>query len=183
MGCEERINATCSIQVVCKCYYLIVSCEFESFSWSTTLSFSIVCHLSRQTCFNFVMKGNRLSSYRELCVVMTKWTGCIKATNHLSIRELPFNLNFPLQVIEAGANALVAGSAVFGAPDYAEGKDINSLFSHTEKFRPYCLLITRLGTYITCKFVAAIKGIKTSKRPEAVAVWGSHLLGSSRYNC
>ncbi|KAF3620673.1 Ribulose-phosphate 3-epimerase, chloroplastic [Capsicum annuum] len=74
------------------------------------------------------------------------------------------------KVIEAGANALVAGSAVFGAPDYAEGKDINSLFSHTEKFRPCCLLITRLGTYITCKFVAAIKGIKTSKRPEAVAV-------------
>lgn len=29
-----------------------------------------------------------------------------------------------VQVIEAGANALVAGSAVFGAPDYAEGKDI-----------------------------------------------------------
>ncbi|KAK6123193.1 hypothetical protein DH2020_043050 [Rehmannia glutinosa] len=27
------------------------------------------------------------------------------------------------KVIEAGANALVAGSAVFGAPDYAEGKD------------------------------------------------------------
>ena len=26
-----------------------------------------------------------------------------------------------LQVIEAGANAIVAGSAVFGAPDYAEG--------------------------------------------------------------
>ncbi|KAI3899163.1 hypothetical protein MKW92_007607 [Papaver armeniacum] len=40
------------------------------------------------------------------------------------------------KVIEAGANALVAGSAVFGAKDYAE----------------------------------AIKGIKTSKRPEAVAV-------------
>ncbi|KAL1541639.1 ribulose-phosphate 3-epimerase [Salvia divinorum] len=39
------------------------------------------------------------------------------------------------KVIEAGANALVAGSAVFGAPDYAE----------------------------------AIKGIKTSKRPVAVA--------------
>ncbi|CAA2963241.1 ribulose-phosphate 3-epimerase, chloroplastic [Olea europaea subsp. europaea] len=38
------------------------------------------------------------------------------------------------KVIEAGANALVAGSAVFGAPDYA----------------------------------AAIKGIKTSKRPVAV---------------
>ncbi|PHU24062.1 Ribulose-phosphate 3-epimerase, chloroplastic [Capsicum chinense] len=74
------------------------------------------------------------------------------------------------KVIEAGANALVAGSAVFGAPDYAEGKDINSLFSRTEKFSPCCLLITRLGTYITCKFVAAIKGIKTSKRPEAVAV-------------
>lgn len=28
-----------------------------------------------------------------------------------------------LQVIEAGANALVAGSAVFGAKDYAQGKD------------------------------------------------------------
>ncbi|KAI7986464.1 Actin-7 [Camellia lanceoleosa] len=40
------------------------------------------------------------------------------------------------KVIEAGANALVAGSAVFGAKDYAE----------------------------------AIKGIKTSKRPETVAV-------------
>ncbi|KAK8344382.1 hypothetical protein E1A91_A07G073000v1 [Gossypium mustelinum] len=40
------------------------------------------------------------------------------------------------KVIEAGANALVAGSAVFGAKDYAE----------------------------------AIRGIKTSKRPEAVAV-------------
>ncbi|GAY55292.1 hypothetical protein CUMW_163330 [Citrus unshiu] len=40
------------------------------------------------------------------------------------------------KVIEAGANALVAGSAVFGAKDYAE----------------------------------AIKGIKTSKRPQAVAI-------------
>ncbi|KAK8482486.1 hypothetical protein V6N11_064483 [Hibiscus sabdariffa] len=40
------------------------------------------------------------------------------------------------KVIEAGANALVAGSAVFGAKDYAE----------------------------------AIRGIKTSKRPEPVAV-------------
>lgn len=38
------------------------------------------------------------------------------------------------KLIEAGANALVAGSAVFNAPDYAE----------------------------------AIKGIKNSKRPEAV---------------
>jgi pentose-5-phosphate-3-epimerase len=26
-----------------------------------------------------------------------------------------------MQVIEAGANAIVAGSAVFGAPDYAAG--------------------------------------------------------------
>ena len=30
-------------------------------------------------------------------------------------------LYFFLKVIEAGANALVAGSAVFGAKDYAEG--------------------------------------------------------------
>ncbi|CAN4088440.1 unnamed protein product [Withania somnifera] len=34
------------------------------------------------------------------------------------------------KVIEAGANALVAGSAVFGAPDYAEGKDINSVLPY-----------------------------------------------------
>ncbi|KAG6746948.1 hypothetical protein POTOM_049324 [Populus tomentosa] len=45
------------------------------------------------------------------------------------------------KVIEAGANALVAGSAVFGAPDYAEGMGTDS-----------------------------IRGIKSSKRPEAVAV-------------
>jgi hypothetical protein len=31
------------------------------------------------------------------------------------------------QVIEAGANALVAGSAVFGAPDYAEGMGTDCL--------------------------------------------------------
>lgn len=33
-----------------------------------------------------------------------------------------------MQVIEAGANAIVAGSAVFGAKDYAEGMDA-TLFS------------------------------------------------------
>lgn len=32
------------------------------------------------------------------------------------------------QVIEAGANALVAGSAVFGAKDYAEGMDSVNLY-------------------------------------------------------
>ena len=32
-----------------------------------------------------------------------------------------FSIIFVWQVIEAGANALVAGSAVFGAKDYAEG--------------------------------------------------------------
>ena len=32
------------------------------------------------------------------------------------------------QVIEAGANALVAGSAVFGAKDYAQGKDSLTIF-------------------------------------------------------
>ncbi|WVZ09280.1 hypothetical protein V8G54_013810 [Vigna mungo] len=47
------------------------------------------------------------------------------------------------KVIEAGANALVAGSAVFGAKDYAEGTQNNIL---------------------------SIRGIKTSKRPEAVTV-------------
>lgn len=37
-----------------------------------------------------------------------------------------FYLNW--QVIEAGANALVAGSAVFGAKDYAEGMDPLNLY-------------------------------------------------------
>ncbi|RVW14698.1 Ribulose-phosphate 3-epimerase, chloroplastic [Vitis vinifera] len=32
------------------------------------------------------------------------------------------------KVIEAGANALVAGSAVFGAKDYAEGMDSVNLY-------------------------------------------------------
>ncbi|KAK4350304.1 hypothetical protein RND71_029617 [Anisodus tanguticus] len=32
------------------------------------------------------------------------------------------------KVIEPGANALVAGSAVFGAPDYAEGKNIKTFY-------------------------------------------------------
>lgn len=32
------------------------------------------------------------------------------------------------QVIEVGANALVAGSAVFGAKDYAEGADSQNCY-------------------------------------------------------
>ncbi|KAG6401767.1 hypothetical protein SASPL_138632 [Salvia splendens] len=39
------------------------------------------------------------------------------------------------KVIEAGANALVAGSAVFGAPDYAEGKDNTAAFEVFSKYR------------------------------------------------
>ncbi|KAL0286735.1 UNVERIFIED_CONTAM: Ribulose-phosphate 3-epimerase, chloroplastic [Sesamum angustifolium] len=38
------------------------------------------------------------------------------------------------KVIEAGANALVAGSAVFGAPDYSEGKDKTSFSVQWEHF-------------------------------------------------
>ncbi|KAL2935359.1 Ribulose-phosphate 3-epimerase chloroplastic [Bienertia sinuspersici] len=55
---------------------------------------------------------------------------------HLYVIRVRYAYHLYFQVIEAGANALVAGSAVFGAKDYAE----------------------------------AIRGIKTSKRPEPVAV-------------
>lgn len=41
------------------------------------------------------------------------------------------HLNILWQVIEAGANALVAGSAVFGAKDYAEGMVV---YSNTKSF-------------------------------------------------
>lgn len=40
------------------------------------------------------------------------------------LRDLALQWLYMLQVIEAGANALVAGSAVFGAPDYKEGKTL-----------------------------------------------------------
>jgi hypothetical protein len=48
---------------------------------------------------------------------------------------------FKWQVIEAGANAIVAGSAVFGAPDYAEGM-VSSQCHSCSKFEiPYRLQI------------------------------------------
>lgn len=39
-----------------------------------------------------------------------------------------FNCCLWWQVIEVGANALVAGSAVFGAKDYAEGADSQNCY-------------------------------------------------------
>ncbi|KAF5934010.1 hypothetical protein HYC85_030181 [Camellia sinensis] len=36
-------------------------------------------------------------------------------------------------VIEAGANALVAGSAVFGAKDYAEGMDSHNFYDNYKR--------------------------------------------------
>lgn len=90
------------------------------------------------------------------------------------------NMHYPFfqhwQVIEAGANALVAGSAVFGAKDYAEGMAKLKLLSPKEKkkkqvnpkagqlmywYHFYCFDLT----------LPAIKGIKNSKKPVAVAVW------------
>lgn len=88
------------------------------------LIFLLILPFIAANVFYIVLKSNLLSSCRELCVVMTKWTRCIKATNHLPLWDYDLTVIFFLQVIEAGANALVAGSAVFGAPDYAEGKDI-----------------------------------------------------------
>ena len=44
--------------------------------------------------------------------------GCQQALTTTQPSTQPMTV---LQVIEAGANALVAGSAVFGAKDYAEG--------------------------------------------------------------
>jgi hypothetical protein len=53
--------------------------------------------------------------------------------SRISILNLPFHqqIIFLLpqwQVIEAGANAIVAGSAVFGAPDYAAGMKLCSFY-------------------------------------------------------
>ncbi|OIW19637.1 hypothetical protein TanjilG_18447 [Lupinus angustifolius] len=70
----------------------------------------------------------KISDLRRLCVE--------KGVNPWIEVDGGVGPNNAYKVIEAGANALVAGSAVFGAKDYAE----------------------------------AIRGIKTSKRPEPVAV-------------
>ena len=45
-----------------------------------------------------------------------------------------------LQVIDAGANALVAGSAVFGAPDYAEGESNPVIFAASSPRQPRRLM-------------------------------------------
>jgi len=74
-------------------------------------------------------------------------------------------------VIEAGANALVAGSAVFGAKDYAEGTFKKKIILCE------CEAYIAIGE-IQCdsdichgfKSLVAIKGIKASKRPEPVSV-------------
>ncbi|KAL8042290.1 hypothetical protein ABFX02_09G041400 [Erythranthe guttata] len=71
----------------------------------------------------------KISDLRKLCAEKVGVNPWIEVDGGVSPKNA-------YKVIEAGANALVAGSAVFGAPDYAE----------------------------------AIKGIKTSKRPVAVAV-------------
>ena len=51
-----------------------------------------------------------------------------------------------LQVIEAGANALVAGSAVFGAPDYKEGK---SLIHTSDLSCEVCAAFCYKASYVT----------------------------------
>ncbi len=49
------------------------------------------------------------------------------------------------QVIEAGANALVAGSAVFGAKSYADGMwDCFNWWSCPSSFPCYCVLLTSM---------------------------------------
>lgn len=61
------------------------------------------------------------------------------------------------KVIDAGANALVAGSAVFGAPDYAEGTRGSDPQSDDQM----------MFTFPPC---TAIRGIKASKAPVNAAV-------------
>lgn len=57
-------------------------------------------------------------SFHFICfILILSWFFFIRC------RVISHYYNILVQVIEAGANALVAGSAVFGAPDYAEGKD------------------------------------------------------------
>lgn len=63
------------------------------------------------------------------------------------------------KVIDAGANALVAGSAVFGAPDYAEGKLL----------QPVCIVSIATWLHVD-EFLTAIRGIKASKAPVNAAV-------------
>lgn len=61
-------------------------------------------------------------------------------------------------MIEAGANALVAGSAVFGAPDYSEGKMHHALLS--------ALLIIATSTCARkCSAVAIVPGCCVIKSP------------------
>jgi hypothetical protein len=52
---------------------------------------------------------------------------------YLFFNKILYQIIFVLpqwKVIEAGANAIVAGSAVFGAPDYAAGMKLCSFYFH-----------------------------------------------------
>jgi hypothetical protein len=63
---------------------------------------------------------------------------------------------FKWQVIEAGANAIVAGSAVFGAPDYAEGM-VSSQCHSCSKFEiPYRFQIKYTMSAATKVFIIII---------------------------
>ena len=57
----------------------------------------------------------------------------------------------------------MAGSAVFGAKDYAEGIDFGKLYINL-------LSLWENNLFVCFEKSAAIKGIKTSKKAEAVAV-------------
>lgn len=57
------------------------------------------------------------------------------------------------QVIEAGANALVAGSAVFGAPDYAAGRMHKVLFLlYLNNFSRSAILIYAVELGTVCSY-------------------------------
>lgn len=65
----------------------------------------------------------------------------------LFVNKILYHIIFLLflwQVIEAGANAIVAGSAVFGAPDYAAGMKLCSFLFSIELFWGYYFSLSSL---------------------------------------
>ena len=95
-----------------------------------------------------------MMSKQHLCkVVLKKWSSSRESYDPKNISicnsefsielEILSNLSWGWQVIDAGANAIVAGSAVFGAKDYAEGMDLQIYILKNKIFYPF-IKMTRI---------------------------------------